>query len=266
MMVDAVLDELIKTNQPFISIKRVFEKRKIGFSDVQVSTIEHILKTKSLVEQLGQDSHGSNLYTLSETGEHFVKMFGSYSAYIESIEEDKRKAEKAKKALTDRVAPEAHVTETTDLTKDELIAIDFILNSLLSTTKPSLDLTRTLRKSNISFSNQIIETIENILKSKSLVDEIGNNVNDQIQYALSETGRDFLRTFGSYSKFLKGVEKESRKTERAKNKKPYRASGSTDGDPIAIFTPPEKDVRYIAIRLVFLLIIVVLGILVYKLT
>lgn len=59
-------------------------------------------------------------------------------------------------------------------------------------------------------------------------------------FSLSETGRDFMKQFGTYAKYLKGLKKEERKTEKARSKQPYRASNFNSGEAPTPFTPREK--------------------------
>lgn len=119
--------------------------------------------------------------------------------------------------------------------------VDIVLNELVGSRQPSISVRRILLKHKVDFNEQLIADIESVLLSKSLVVEKDKDSAGYACYALTETGRDFLKTFGNYSKFLKGIKSESRKVERARKKKPYDAAKtSSDESPMA-YVPPEKS-------------------------
>jgi len=264
-MVDAVLEGLMTTNHSSVCIRHVLERRKLKTLTSQIEAVERILTTKSLVEQQGRNSKKEALFSLSETGGHFIKTFGNYSNYLERIENEILVKEQKTKTPPINFSDTAEHNQTA-LRENGEAAVDLVLHTLESTTQPSLSIKRILKKAKIIHTDELITAIENILNAKSLVNNMGKSQGSNTLYALSETGQDFITTFGSYSKFLKGVKKENRKAKRVKNKKPYKASPRLDGEPISVYSPPEKNTRYVAIRLVFLFVIAILAFLVFKLT
>ena len=145
--------------------------------------------------------------------------------------------------------------------------VDLVLEELVETMQPSISIRRILKKRNIDFDSEMIKSIEEVLKSKSLIEAQDADSEGNTSYSLTVTGQDFLRTFGSYSKFLKGVESENKKVERARKKKPYQASPHRSGDAPAPYTPPEKSfLQKHVLSLVLLLLFVALFYLVSRIT
>ena len=145
--------------------------------------------------------------------------------------------------------------------------VDLVLEELVETMQPSISIRRILKKRNIDFDSELLGSIEEVLKSKSLVEAQDVDSEGYTSYSLTVTGQDFLRTFGSYSKFLKGVASENKKVERARKKKPYQASLHRSGDAPAPYTPPEKSfLQRHGLSLALLLVFMVLFYLVSKIT
>lgn len=119
--------------------------------------------------------------------------------------------------------------------------VDLVLKELMQTRHPSISVRRVFIKHKVEFDDQLISDIENILQSKSLVTEKDKDSAGYACYALTVTGQDFIKTFGTYSKFLKGIEKENKRVEKARSKKPYDASKSSSEETPSPFTPPEKS-------------------------
>jgi hypothetical protein len=101
-MIDAVLRELEETRQPSVSIKRILEKRKIGYSQEHIEEVNEVLRSKSLVVQKGTDSSGNPTYALSETGKDFLRSFGSYSNYLKGLDTESKRVERARKKTSYR--------------------------------------------------------------------------------------------------------------------------------------------------------------------
>ena len=119
--------------------------------------------------------------------------------------------------------------------------VDLVLNALVNTMQPSISIRRVLEKNNVDCSDDSIASIEAILKSKSLAEPIELDSKGHASYSLTVTGQDFLRSFGSYSKFLRGIESENKRVERARKKKPYTAYKSGDGKPPLPYVPKEES-------------------------
>jgi hypothetical protein len=120
--------------------------------------------------------------------------------------------------------------------------MDTVLQGLVETTQPSVSVRRIIRKKKIAdVSEEQIAEIEVILITKSLAHQKGHDSQGFASFSLSETGRDFLKQFGTYDKYLKGLKQEKRKAERAKAKKPYRANTFNKGEAPAPYSPPEKS-------------------------
>ncbi len=118
--------------------------------------------------------------------------------------------------------------------------VDKVLKELVSTRQPAVSVRRIFKKLKIDYTDDLIHKVEQTLNSKSLVIAKSKDSRGFDCYALTETGQDFIKTFGSYSKYLKGLESEQKKIERARKKKPYNAQKSIKGDPPAPYTPPER--------------------------
>lgn len=119
--------------------------------------------------------------------------------------------------------------------------VDLVLNELVETRQPSISVRRVFRKYKVEYTDELIKEIEKTLNSKSLVRDRGKDSAGYVCFALSETGEDFVRTFGSYSKYLKGLETEEKKVKRARKKKPYNAQANFKGEPPAPYSPPERN-------------------------
>ncbi len=119
--------------------------------------------------------------------------------------------------------------------------VDFVLQELVETRQPSVSVRRVLEKKGITYNDDTISFVEGVLKSKSLVLEVDKDSKGYSSFSLTETGQDFLRTFGTYSKFLKGIESENKKIERARKKKPYQTHTSGDGKPPLPFVPEDES-------------------------
>ena len=145
--------------------------------------------------------------------------------------------------------------------------VDIVLNELVDTRQPSISVRRVFIKHRIDFDDQLISEVESVLLSKSLVVEKDKDSAGYACYTLTETGRDFLKTFGNYTKFLKGIKSESRKVERARKKKPYDASKrAKDESPVA-YVPPERTfLQKNGLGLVLLGLFVILFYIVAKIT
>ncbi len=127
--------------------------------------------------------------------------------------------------------------------------------------QPSISVRRVLEKHNVNYTDELIESIEAVLTSKSLVDVVDKDSKGFDCYSLNGTGQDFLRSFSSYSKFLRGIEDENKRVERAKNKKPYRAHNSGDSKPPLPFVP--KDESFLKSNRIGLFILAVVLVLFY---
>ncbi|MCF8275553.1 MAG: hypothetical protein K9J17_02370 [Flavobacteriales bacterium] len=144
--------------------------------------------------------------------------------------------------------------------------VDLVLNELVSTRQPSISVRRILKSKKIEYTDDVITSIEGLLESKSLVIKKDVDSEGYACYSLTVTGQDFIKTFGSYSKFLRGIESENRKVQRAKSKKPYKAM-DTDGNPPAPFTPMEPSfMDKHKLELLFLVVVLVLFFVVAKIT
>jgi hypothetical protein len=119
-------------------------------------------------------------------------------------------------------------------------SVDLVLKELVETRHPSVSVRRVFKKHRVKYTDELIKEVEQTLNSKSLVKARGEDSAGYTCYALSETGTDFIKSFGSYDKFLKGLETEQIKVERARKKKPYDASKNFKGEAPAPYSPPEK--------------------------
>lgn len=119
--------------------------------------------------------------------------------------------------------------------------VDLVLKELAETHQPSISVRRVFVKYKIGLDKELIYQVESVLRTKSLVDEKNKDSAGYTCYALSGTGQDFIKTYGTYSKFLKGIEKERKRAEKAKNKKPYDAMKANSGEPPTAYVPPEKS-------------------------
>lgn len=119
--------------------------------------------------------------------------------------------------------------------------VDLVLNELVVTRQPSTSVRRVFKKHRVEYDDELIKSIEKTLNSKSLVTARSKDSRGYDCYALTETGEDFIKTFGNYSKYLKGLESEQKKVKRAKKKKPYNAQANFKGEPPAPYAPPERN-------------------------
>lgn len=119
--------------------------------------------------------------------------------------------------------------------------VDLVMDELAYTMQPSMSVRRVLMKHKIEFNDELISSIEEILRSKSLVEEKNLDSQGYACYSLTVTGQDFIRTFGTYEKFLAGIEAENKIVERAKKKKPYKAYKGAEGEAPAAYVPKEKS-------------------------
>lgn len=145
--------------------------------------------------------------------------------------------------------------------------VDLVLNELVSTRQPSVSIRRVLSKHKVDFDDELIAQIDEILRSKSLVEEKDTDSQGFPCYSLTVTGQDFIRSFGSYSKYLKGIEVENKKVERARNKKPYVANSSKDGESPAPYQPREASfIEQNRLGLLILLLFIISFLIVLKIT
>jgi len=145
--------------------------------------------------------------------------------------------------------------------------VDLILKELMETLQPSISVRRVFEKQGIDYSEELIQEIDQILNSKSLVVEKDRDSAGYSCYAITETGQDFLKTYGSYTKYLKGLESEKKRVERAKKKKPYNAQKDFKGEAPTPYAPPEKTFfQRNGIGLVILMLFAALFYIVSKLT
>lgn len=150
---------------------------------------------------------------------------------------------------------------------EEKKLVDLVLDELVATRQPSISIRRVFKKHGISYDDELIRSVEAVLKSKSLVTELDKDSAGYTCYSLSVTGQDFLKTFGTYSKFLKGIQSENKKIERARKKKPYRAHTSSDGKPPLPFVPEDESfLKRNRIGLLILLIVLILFYIVSRIT
>lgn len=119
--------------------------------------------------------------------------------------------------------------------------VDIVLKELVTTRHPSISIRRILQKHQHPFTDELISEIDDILCSKSLVQKKDTDSQGYPCYAITGTGQDFLKSFGSYSKYLKGAVRESRRVERTKNKKPYVAKAVTESESIDQFQQRDKS-------------------------
>ncbi len=267
--IDLILGELAITAHLSLSIRKILNKKGITLTDNQITSIERVLMSKSLVSVVDTNSDGFASYTLSETGDDFLKVYRSYSNYLEGFEVEKRSSKQRRRhrnKSTIKTASSAEPAELIEPEKADIEAVDLVLKELKNTSKPSLNLRRVLKKSKVDYSDDLITIIESILTSKSLVDKMGVDAEGSNSYSLAETGHDFIKTFGTYSRFLKGAAKEDRKTKKAKSKVPYKTSRPDSGEPIAAYVPPERNIGFFIFRIVLLFLLIVFFILVYLLT
>ncbi len=239
--VDHMLNELGKTTQPSVSIDEALENTGVDLSDGLIREVANVLRSRSLASIAGKNSKGDPKFTLGETGVDFITRFGTYAAYMEGVEKEKKKVERTKNRKTKKVSKgPATALETESLDRKDRKTVDVVLQELKATNQSSLSVSRILKNSRIQFTDKLIASIENVLTARSLVIEMGRNSAGNRSYALAETGQDFIRTFGSYSDFLKGVEKENRKVERARKKKPYMVPNKSRGDTVMTYRPPNE--------------------------
>lgn len=119
--------------------------------------------------------------------------------------------------------------------------VDLVLDELVTTRQPSLSIRRILNRHKIDFNEDLIGDIDSILQSKSLVVEKEKDSQGYPCYSLTVTGQDFIRTFGNYSKYLRGLESEKKRVEKARSKKPYVAKSSGDGIEATPYHPNQKS-------------------------
>ena len=124
---------------------------------------------------------------------------------------------------------------------EQIKLVDLVLDELISTHQPSVSVRRVFKKKNVDYTDELIRSIEVILESKSLVNDYGKDSRGYRRFALSATGQDFIKTYGTYSKFLKGVESENKKIERARRKKPYQTHTNPDGKPPLPYNPQDES-------------------------
>lgn len=119
--------------------------------------------------------------------------------------------------------------------------VDLVLDELVATRQPSISIRRILNRHKIEFDDDLIGEIDSILQSKSLVVEKEKDSQGYPCYSLTVTGQDFIRSFGNYSKYLRGLETEQKRVEKARNKKPYVAKSSVDGIEATPYHPNDKS-------------------------
>jgi hypothetical protein len=124
---------------------------------------------------------------------------------------------------------------------DRAKLVDVVLKELVETRHPSVSVRRVFKKHRVDYDEELIREIEKTLNSKSLVQVRGNDSRGYDCFALTETGQDFIKSFGTYSKYLKGLESEEKKVKRAKKKKPYNANANFKGEAPTPYSPPEKN-------------------------
>jgi|GEM_PF-2507812 len=118
--------------------------------------------------------------------------------------------------------------------------IDAVLRELEETRQHSVSIKRILEKRKIEYTQSQFDEVKEELTSKSLVIQKGTDSGGNPTYSLSETGKDFLRSFGSYANYLKGLQTETKRVERAKKKTSYRAF--KPGDEAATpYNPSERS-------------------------
>lgn len=247
--VDMVLKELGGTEAPSMSVGRILKKHDLICTDETILAIESTLLGKSLVRPDRKSSDGSTTYTIEETGLDFIRTFGSYSEFLTGIEKKKIRIDRVTKRTSDRTERSAQVKEDKRnytaqkaiLKKEDGKTVDIVLKKLEVTSHSSLSVSRILKNEGIQFTDELILAIEQVLTSRSLVTEMGINSAGNRVFALAETGQDFIRSFGSYSGFLKGVEKENRKLERARNKKPYNTKTKQGSESITKYANQKRN-------------------------
>jgi predicted TPR repeat methyltransferase len=119
--------------------------------------------------------------------------------------------------------------------------VDLVLKELVETHQPSISVRRVFIKHKIGLDEELIDQVESVLRSKSLVDAKSHDSAGYTRFVLSGTGQDFIKTYGTYAKFLKGIEKEKKRIEKAKNKKPYDALKTHSGEPPTAYVAPQKS-------------------------
>ncbi|MBI1288460.1 MAG: hypothetical protein GC178_12885 [Flavobacteriales bacterium] len=145
--------------------------------------------------------------------------------------------------------------------------VDLMLDELVTTMQPSLSIRRVLNRHKIDFDDDLINEIDSILRSKSLVDEKDTDSQGYPCYSLTNTGQDFIRTFGTYSNYLKGLEVEQKRVEKARNKKPYVAKPGKDGSsPTPFQLGEESFFEKNKFGLLFLLLVFISFLIVLKIT
>ena len=140
--------------------------------------------------------------------------------------------------------------------------VDLVIGVLEETDYHSVSVKRILQNQKVDYDDSEILEIERLIISRSLAiykgpDSRGNNT-----YALSETGRDFLKTYGTYQKFLKGIELETKKIDRSRKRKSYQAKPSVN-QPAAYQAPKTRfkpgNIAGIAILIFFLVMFYVIA-------
>ena len=150
---------------------------------------------------------------------------------------------------------------------EESKLVDLVLDELLATRKVSVSVRRVFKRSEIDYTNELITSIEKILISRSLVTELGKDSQGFLLFVLSVTGHDFLKSYGSYSEYLIGIESESKKVARARKKKPFQTHSSSDGKPPLPFIPKEASFfKKNRTGLLILLVVLILFYIVSKIT
>ena len=98
-IVDLVLEELVKTDQPSISVRRVYLKNDLPVEKDSIQPIEEILEAKSLVVKVTRDSKGFKCYRLTDTGQDFLRTYGSYSEYLTGVGKESKQVERVKRKV-----------------------------------------------------------------------------------------------------------------------------------------------------------------------
>jgi len=125
---------------------------------------------------------------------------------------------------------------------EQIELIDLVLAELKNTRQQSVSVRRICIKHNLPYSSELIR-------------------------AFSETGRDFIRTFGSYGQFLDGIEKETKKTEKARSKKSFTAPKMPRGKPNVVYTKPKRKISLQTLAaVVFIAALMIATLVIYKMT
>ena len=117
--------------------------------------------------------------------------------------------------------------------------VDLVLKVLEETDYYSISIKRILQNQKVDYDDSEILEIERLIMSRSLANNKGPDSGGNNTYALSETGRDFLKTYGTYQKFLKGIELETRKIDRSRKRQSYQAKPSVN-QPVAYQAPNSR--------------------------